>query len=129
MLLWRDFGANQPNEKWTTDITCIWVENQCLYLMTVMNLYPRQILSWSLDSSMTEPLVTAALRMAFPTKCFGIRSLFCSRLKVELIYAEPYASIEAVKSGIFEYIEISYNRLRRHSRLAMSALLSLKNNG
>lgn len=31
---------------------------------------------------------------------------FYSRLKVELIYAEQYASIEAVKSGIFEYIEI-----------------------
>jgi len=36
---------------------------------------------------------------------------------VELIYAEQYASIEAVRSGIFEYIEIFYNRKRRHSAI------------
>lgn len=40
---------------------------------------------------------------------------FFSRLKVELIYAEQYESISEAKSGIFEYIEVFYNRLRRHS--------------
>ena len=40
---------------------------------------------------------------------------FFSRLKVELIYAEQYSSVAEAKSGIFEYIEIFYNRLRRHS--------------
>tara|TARA_R110000787_G_scaffold39789_10_gene99396 strand:+ start:196 stop:381 length:186 start_codon:yes stop_codon:yes gene_type:complete len=42
---------------------------------------------------------------------------FFSRLKVHLIYAEQYESIEAAKTGIFEYIEIFYNRLRRHSAI------------
>ena len=42
---------------------------------------------------------------------------FFSRFKVELIYAEQYQSIDAAKSGIFEYIEIFYNRLRRHSAI------------
>jgi len=42
---------------------------------------------------------------------------FFSRFKVELIYAEQYQSIEEAKSGIFEYIEIFYNRLRRHSAI------------
>jgi len=40
---------------------------------------------------------------------------FFSRLKVELIYAEQYESIDEAKSGIFEYIEVFYNRVRRHS--------------
>ncbi|WP_406566461.1 integrase core domain-containing protein, partial [Aestuariirhabdus haliotis] len=40
---------------------------------------------------------------------------FFSRFKVELIYAEQYQSIAEAKSGIFEYIEIFYNRIRRHS--------------
>ena len=40
---------------------------------------------------------------------------FFSRLKVELIYAEQYDSISEARSGIFEYIEVFYNRLRRHS--------------
>lgn len=47
----------------------------------------------------------------------AVMESFYSRLKVELIYAEQYASIEAVQSGIFEYIEIFYNRKRRHSAL------------
>jgi transposase InsO family protein len=42
---------------------------------------------------------------------------FFSRLKVELIYAEQYQSIEEAKSGIFKYIEIFYNRIRRHSAI------------
>ena len=47
----------------------------------------------------------------------AVMESFYSRLKVELIYAEQYASNEAVQSGIFEYIEIFYNRKRRHSAL------------
>ncbi|MBL7252580.1 IS3 family transposase [Alloalcanivorax marinus] len=47
----------------------------------------------------------------------AVMESFYSRLKVELIYAEQYPSIEAVQSGIFEYIENFYNRKRRHSAL------------
>lgn len=64
-LLWRRFGASKPNKKWTTDITYIWVEKQWLYLAAVMDLYSRSIVGWSLDISMTEALITNALRMAF----------------------------------------------------------------
>jgi transposase InsO family protein len=42
---------------------------------------------------------------------------FFSRLKVELIYAEKYETVQEAKSGIFEYIEVFYNRLRRHSAI------------
>lgn len=38
-----------------------------------------------------------------------------SRLKVELIYVKNYQSVDAARSGIFAYIEIFYNRKRRHS--------------
>ena len=40
---------------------------------------------------------------------------FFSRLKVELIYAKNYQTIEDARSGIFGYIEVFYNRKRRHS--------------
>ena len=155
-LLWRDFGASRPNEKWTTDITYIWVKDQWLYLATVMDLYSRKIIGWALDDTMTVELVTEALAMAFNRRDTvpglivhsdrgvqyraqkyldfmaskgGVASMsrkgncwdnapmesFFSRLKVELIYANPYQTIEEAKSGIFEYIEIFYNRKRRHS--------------
>ena len=42
---------------------------------------------------------------------------FFSRLKVELIYPNNYQSVEALKAGVFEYIEIFYNRKRKHSAI------------
>ena len=42
---------------------------------------------------------------------------FFSRLKVELIYVKNYQSMEEAKAGIFEYIEVFYNRKRRHSTI------------
>jgi len=47
----------------------------------------------------------------------AVMESFYSRLKVELIYAENYKEIEEAKAGIFEYIEIFYNRKRRHSAI------------
>ena len=155
-LLWRDFKALAPYEKWTTDITYIWVEDRWLYLATVMDLYSRGIVGWALDESMTEELVTAALDAALAQRSIepglilhsdrGVQyraqkyidhavskgmklsmsrkgncwdnapmESFFSRLKVELIYAKNYQSIDEARSGIFEYIEIFYNRKRRHS--------------
>jgi len=45
----------------------------------------------------------------------AVMESFFGRFKVELIYAENYKSIEAAQTGIFEYIEMFYNQLRRHS--------------
>ncbi|MFA0792629.1 IS3 family transposase [Microbulbifer echini] len=42
---------------------------------------------------------------------------FFSRLKVELVYAAPFLNEEEAKSEVFEYIEVFYNRTRRHSAL------------
>ncbi|WP_282450338.1 IS3 family transposase [Microbulbifer sp. CAU 1566] len=42
---------------------------------------------------------------------------FFSRLKVELVYAVSFENISQAKSEVFEYIEIFYNRVRRHSTL------------
>lgn len=47
----------------------------------------------------------------------AVMEAFFSRLKVELIYPENYSSIETLRTGLFEYIEIFYNRQRRHSAL------------
>jgi putative transposase len=47
----------------------------------------------------------------------AVMESFFSRLKVELIYAENYRTVEEARSGIFEYIEMFYNRVRRHSSI------------
>lgn len=155
-LLWRDFHADRPNQKWVTDITYVWVQKQWLYLATVMDLYSRKIIGWSLDKHMTEVLITDAMQMAIDARglspglivhsdrgvqyranayvtflerhgiqrsmsrkgnCWdnAVMESFYARLKVELIYAKNYQSISDARSGIFGYIEVFYNRKRRHS--------------
>ena len=47
----------------------------------------------------------------------AVMESFFSRLKVELIYAENYRTVEEARPGIFEYIEMFHNRKRRHSAL------------
>lgn len=47
----------------------------------------------------------------------AVMEAFFARLKVELIYPENYRTVEELRTGLFEYIEIFYNRQRRHSAL------------
>ena len=47
----------------------------------------------------------------------AVAESFFKTLKVELIYSEKYFTRQSAISSIFEYIEIFYNRQRRHSTL------------
>ena len=47
----------------------------------------------------------------------AVMESFFGRFKVELIYAENYKTIEDTHAGVFEYIEIFYNKKRRHSAI------------
>jgi transposase InsO family protein len=42
---------------------------------------------------------------------------FWSTLKTELVYHEKFATREAAKKAIFEYVEVFYNRQRKHSSI------------
>ena len=46
---------------------------------------------------------------------------FFASLKKELVHREDYATREQAKASIFEYIEVFYNRVRRHSSLGYVA--------
>ena len=63
-LLKQDFKAVQANEKWCSDITYLWTEEGWLYLATVIDLYSRKVVGWSMSERMTAPLVCEALTMA-----------------------------------------------------------------
>ena len=60
----QNFNAARPNEKWVSDITYIWTDEGWLYLATVMDLYSRKLIGWSLSERMTTKLVIDALLMA-----------------------------------------------------------------
>ena len=42
---------------------------------------------------------------------------FFASLKKELVHDEDYATRDEARSSLFEYIEVFYNRVRRHSSL------------
>lgn len=63
-LLKRDFFAAFPDEKYVGDITYIWTDEGWLYLATVVDLFSRRIVGWSMDKTMKASLVNDALRMA-----------------------------------------------------------------
>lgn len=155
-LLKRDFSADKPNQKWVTDITYIQTREGWLYLATMIDLFSRMVVGWSMSETMEAELVCNALSMALgrrghPTnvivhsdrgsqyasgkfrKLLSKYSLtqsmsrkgncwdnacaesFFHSLKVELLYGEPLMNRENTKKALFEYIEIDYNRDRRHS--------------
>jgi len=63
-LLNRQFDVSLPNRVWVGDITYIWTSKGWLYLATVMDLFSRQIVGWSLQNRMATKLVSNALVMA-----------------------------------------------------------------
>ena len=63
-ILNRDFYAEKANQKYVGDITYIPTNEGWLYLATVIDLYSRKIVGWSMSDSMKTTLVNDALKMA-----------------------------------------------------------------
>jgi putative transposase len=156
----QDFTTTAANEKWVGDITYLWTEEGWLYLATVIDLYSRKVIGWSMSERMTATLVCDALTMALWRRGFpkGVvmhtdrgsqycsaayqavlqrHKLLCSMsgkgccydnacaesffhtLKVELVHGERFATRSHMQQAVFEYIEVDYNRKRRHSANGM----------
>ena len=64
-LLKRDFKANKPNEKWTTDITEFKVDNHKLYLSPIIDLFNGEIVSYNLSRHPVFNQVVDMLEKAF----------------------------------------------------------------
>jgi len=58
--------------------------------------------------------------MSAKDDCYAnaVAESFFGTLKTALIYEQTYHSREQAKQSIFEYIEVFYNRVRRHSTLS-----------
>jgi putative transposase len=159
-VLNREFSVTEPSKVWVSDITYIRVKEGFLYLTTVLDLYDRKIIGWSLSSGMSvEETSLAAWRMAIKNRsitkgllfhsdrgvqyaskkftnvvdsykiitrsmsrkgnCWDnvVAESFFKTLKTEQIYGNKLISKEQMERDIFEFIEIWYNRKRRHSAL------------
>jgi putative transposase len=66
-ILDRQFTAAAPNQKWVTDVTEFRVGDAKLYLSPVMDLFDRQIISYSIGKSPTTEFTNRSLRAALDT--------------------------------------------------------------
>ena len=154
----QNFTVSQPNEAWVTDITYIRTWQGWLYLATVLDLYSRKVVGWSMQPSLEKELVLNAVLMAVWRRkpqgqvilhsdqgsqygsdewsrfcqqhrlvpsmsrrgnCYdnAVAESFFSSLKKERIRKKIYRTHSEAKLDIFDYIEVFYNRRRRHSHL------------
>ena len=60
----RNFVADKPNQSWVADITYIYTQEGSLYLSTILDLYSRKIVGWSMENRITQELVSKALHRA-----------------------------------------------------------------
>ncbi|WP_245998158.1 IS3 family transposase [Siminovitchia terrae] len=67
-LLNQEFGVNEPNKVWVTDITYVWTLEGWLYLASVIDLFSRKVVGWSQAAHMKKELAISALRMAITTR-------------------------------------------------------------
>jgi putative transposase len=63
-LLNREFGVQQPNQKWVTDVTELNVLGQKLYLSPVMDLYNGEIVAYQMSERPVFELVRTMLKKA-----------------------------------------------------------------
>ena len=63
-LLKQKFNPRNPNAVWCTDITYIWTANGFVYLTSVMDLYSRKIIAWTLSEDMKAESIVEAINKA-----------------------------------------------------------------
>jgi transposase InsO family protein len=157
-LLKQNFTAQEPNQRWSADMTYISTKQGWLYLAVVMDLFSRRIVGWSMSERMGRHLVVGALRMAIDARqpdgplvhhsdrgaqytsddfrkelarngiecsmsaaanCYdnAVVESFFGVLKRERVNRVRYRTKEEARADLFEYIEVFYNRKRRHGYL------------
>lgn len=67
-VLNREFEATSPDRKWVSDVTFIKTGEGWLHLATVMDLFSRKIIGWSMAPKNTTQLIKSALAMAVQTR-------------------------------------------------------------
>jgi len=60
----RNFHSDKPNHKWTTDVTEFNIIGQKVYLSPVMDLYNREIISYSISDRPNMRLITSMINKA-----------------------------------------------------------------
>jgi len=155
----RNFNPKKPSVAWVSDITYIDTEQGWLYLTTIIDLFDRKVIGWSLSNNMTtKDTIMKAWTMAKTNRsarkgmifhsdrgvqytadefrkelgkskvlqsmsrkgnCWdnAVAESFFKIIKSEMINHKYYYSHFQAKIDVFDFIEIWYNKQRKHSKL------------
>jgi len=94
----RKFTPTKPNISWVADITYIATKEGWLYLATIMDLFSRRIIGWSLRERLTKELVIGALNMALKQRNLSADLLLHSDQGSQ--YASELYQLLLLKHGI-----------------------------
>ena len=155
-LLNRNFSPEAPNVSWVSDITYVRTYEGFLYVATVLDLFSRRIVGWSMGKNIDRHLVIDALLMAklrrqpkdavlihsdqgsqygshdytafmeannfIPSmsrrgNCHdnAVAESFFATFKKRVTRRKIYSTREEAKTEIFNFIEMFYNPVKRHS--------------
>lgn len=64
-VLNREFTVDAPNKWWVTDITYLKTHEGFFFLAVVLDLFARNVVGWSMSSTMTEDLAMDAITAAY----------------------------------------------------------------
>jgi len=67
-LLERNFSVDGPDQVWVSDITYIWTDEGWLFLATVIDLFSRKVVGWSMSESLKSQIAIDALEMAIAAR-------------------------------------------------------------
>ena len=170
--LLRELGSPQsPDRVWVADTTYLKTHAGWAYLATVMDLFSRRIIGWSVSQRNDSSLVCQALRSALLTRggrvgdglvhhsdrgstyasyeyqrllernameqsmsakgnCYDNAAMesFYGRYKTSSARDYVFENEAEVRSNAFEYIEIFYNRFRKHASLGYKSPMQVEEN-
>lgn len=67
-LLIRNFRVDYRDQVWVSDITYIWTDEGWLFLATVIDLYSRKVVGWSMSESLKSKIAVDAIEMAIAAR-------------------------------------------------------------
>lgn len=64
-VIGRNFAADRPNQKWTTDVTEVKIKEQKLYLSPILDMFNGEIVSYAISTSPNLKMAMTMLEKAF----------------------------------------------------------------
>lgn len=158
----------KQDQVWVADTTYLACENRWMYLATVMDLFSRRILGWSISTHNDTALICEALKSAIHCRgkisegiihhsdrgrtyasddyqrlldkkrmkpsmsakgnCYDNAAMesFYGRYKTSSVRGHTFIGEWELRANAFEYIEVFYNRFKKHSSLGYETPLQFE---